>query len=78
MGGLYEKTEEETPQGGWLSPLLADIMLDNLDKDLETGPPKAIDLTGSQALALVRLLLSLIEVFCWRNKNISMAALGAI
>jgi len=33
-GGLFEKTEEGTPQGGPLSPLLANIMLDDLDKEL--------------------------------------------
>jgi len=35
IGGLYEKTEEGTPQGGPLSPLLANIMLDDFDKELE-------------------------------------------
>jgi group II intron reverse transcriptase/maturase len=35
IGGLFEKTEEGTPQGGPLSPLLANIMLDDLDKELE-------------------------------------------
>ena len=34
-GGLFEETREGTPQGGPLSPLLANIMLDDLDKELE-------------------------------------------
>lgn len=34
-GGKYEPSEEGTPQGGPLSPLLANIMLDELDKELE-------------------------------------------
>ena len=33
--GLHQPTEEGTPQGGPLSPLLANIMLDDLDKELE-------------------------------------------
>lgn len=33
--GRYEKTEQETPQGGNLSPLLSNIMLNKLDKELE-------------------------------------------
>lgn len=34
-GGVVHKTEEGTPQGGPLSPLLANILLDELDKELE-------------------------------------------
>jgi RNA-directed DNA polymerase len=33
--GLIQSTEEGTPQGGPLSPLLANILLDDLDKELE-------------------------------------------
>ena len=33
--GRYEKTERGTPQGGNLSPLLSNIMLNELDKELE-------------------------------------------
>lgn len=33
--GLVEATEEGTPQGGPLSPLLSNIMLDDFDKELE-------------------------------------------
>lgn len=33
--GAYEKSEIGTPQGGNLSPLLSNIMLDKLDKELE-------------------------------------------
>jgi RNA-directed DNA polymerase len=33
--GLIKTTEEGTPQGGPLSPLLSNIMLDDLDKELE-------------------------------------------
>ncbi len=33
--GVYEKSEIGTPQGGNLSPLLSNIMLDKLDKELE-------------------------------------------
>ena len=35
MNGIKVKNEEGTPQGGPLSPLLANIMLDELDKELE-------------------------------------------
>ncbi len=35
LNGLKVKNEEGTPQGGPLSPLLANILLDDLDKELE-------------------------------------------
>jgi group II intron reverse transcriptase/maturase len=35
INGVKVSTEEGTPQGGPLSPLLANIMLDELDKELE-------------------------------------------
>jgi RNA-directed DNA polymerase len=35
VGGLFEESTEGTPQGGPLSPLLSNIMLDELDKELE-------------------------------------------
>ena len=33
--GVLQRTEEGTPQGGPMSPLLANILLDDLDKELE-------------------------------------------
>ncbi len=35
VAGVLQSTEEGTPQGGPLSPLLANILLDDLDKELE-------------------------------------------
>jgi RNA-directed DNA polymerase len=35
INGVVMKTEEGTPQGGPMSPLLSDIMLDDLDRELE-------------------------------------------
>ena len=35
MGGLVRPTEQGTPQGGPLSPLLSNIVLDELDQELE-------------------------------------------
>lgn len=35
VGGIFNPSEEGTPQGGPLSPLLSNIILDKLDKELE-------------------------------------------
>ena len=40
--GQYEKTEKGTPQGGNLSPLLSNIMLNELDKELEARKLRSV------------------------------------
>src|SRR6202007_3487315 len=36
-GGLFEASGEGTPQGGPLSPLLSNLVLNELDRELERG-----------------------------------------
>jgi RNA-directed DNA polymerase len=36
INGVVHESEEGTPQGGPLSPLLSNILLDKLDKELES------------------------------------------
>ena len=42
MDGVISSTEEGTPQGGPLSPLLSNIVLDELDKELESRGHKFV------------------------------------
>lgn len=42
IGGVFSRTEEGTPQGGPLSPLLSNIVLDELDKELENRGHKFV------------------------------------
>jgi RNA-directed DNA polymerase len=42
VNGVVMETEEGTPQGGPLSPLLSNIMLDDLDKELEKREHKFV------------------------------------
>ena len=42
LNGVVVSNEEGTPQGGSLSPLLPNIMLDEVDKDLERSGHKYI------------------------------------
>jgi RNA-directed DNA polymerase len=42
LNGVVQSTEEGTPQGGPLSPLLSNIILDKLDKELEARGHKFV------------------------------------
>lgn len=41
--GVFERTEIGMPQGGHLSPLLSNIILNELDKELESRGPRMTD-----------------------------------
>jgi retron-type reverse transcriptase len=42
--GIFEKTEVGVPQGGPLSPLLSNVMLNELDKELARRGHRFFDL----------------------------------
>ncbi|MBP0727360.1 group II intron reverse transcriptase/maturase [Bacillus sp. RG28] len=42
IGGIFSESTEGTPQGGPLSPLLSNIILDELDRELETRGHKFV------------------------------------
>lgn len=42
VNGVFEKTEKGTPQGGNISPILSNIMLNELDKELESRDLKFV------------------------------------
>ncbi len=46
VNGVVMETEEGTPQGGPLSPLLSNIMLDDLDRELEEARAQVCALCG--------------------------------
>ena len=50
IDGLTVLSEEGTPQGGHLSPLLANIMLDEVDKELEKRGPNFV---GMQMITIL-------------------------
>ncbi len=47
--GLFETSEEGTPQGGPLSPLLSNLVLDELDRELERRGHRFVRLTRMTA-----------------------------
>ena len=46
IDGVYEETDKGTPQGGNLSPLLSNIMLNELDKELEARKLRFVRYAG--------------------------------
>ena len=59
----YEDTIVGTPQGGNISPLLANIMLNELDKELEA---RGLDRSESVAVVMKLLLKYRCEHLCYR------------
>ena len=52
VGGVVGRTGEGTPQGGPLSPLLANIVLDELDKELERRGPRFVRYADDVAIVV--------------------------
>ena len=54
VDGIRQATVEGTPQGSPLSPVLSNVMLDDLDRELRaavTGCPATLTISGSSCVA---------------------------
>src|SRR5258708_40026789 len=54
VNGVVHDTDEGTPQGGPLSPLLANILLDDLDKELERRGRPFVGYAGDRNIYVER------------------------
>ena len=62
INGVVSSTEEGTPQGGPLSPLLSNIVLDELDKELEKSGHKFVRYADDCNIYVK-------SETCWRTNN---------
>ena len=71
--GLFEASEGGTPKGGPLSPLLSNIMLNELDKELERrGLPFVRYADDSMIYHLANMKRLLLETDEWLRRRIRM------
>ncbi len=73
---VFETTETGTPQGGVISPLLANIALDGMIRDVENSFPQKCKVNGKQEKNYRPIIVRYAEDFVVFHKNIEVIKRG--